>query len=276
LTPDRNIPCPCGSGKKYKKCCGLIAHPGKAESISANRTAAYAGAVGRQREIFCLNYAAFKKEAIRKLEAKTQREMIAEGKTIYCSKGCGYCCSLYIEASLQECECIVHYLYQNEEALQRFLQAFEVWRERVTKIERFYNRIIELHTKYTSGLATEEEKKIFEAAGAVFMREHLSCPLLFEATCSVYEVRPYVCASMVSITPAGWCNPSHSCHNQVTFCQIPLSLENDMPYFLRPAGKLPMFNLPLMVYRILEQGHDALTSVLGFDQLSGSSFGTTS
>ncbi len=22
-TPDRNAPCPCGSGKKYKKCCGL-------------------------------------------------------------------------------------------------------------------------------------------------------------------------------------------------------------------------------------------------------------
>jgi uncharacterized protein YecA (UPF0149 family) len=21
-TPDRNDPCPCGSGKKYKKCCG--------------------------------------------------------------------------------------------------------------------------------------------------------------------------------------------------------------------------------------------------------------
>ena len=22
-TPDRNAPCPCGSGKKYKKCCAL-------------------------------------------------------------------------------------------------------------------------------------------------------------------------------------------------------------------------------------------------------------
>jgi SWIM/SEC-C metal-binding protein len=22
LTPSRNDPCPCGSGKKYKKCCG--------------------------------------------------------------------------------------------------------------------------------------------------------------------------------------------------------------------------------------------------------------
>ena len=22
-TPGRNDPCPCGSGKKYKKCCGL-------------------------------------------------------------------------------------------------------------------------------------------------------------------------------------------------------------------------------------------------------------
>jgi uncharacterized protein YecA (UPF0149 family) len=23
----RNEPCPCGSGKKYKKCCGLLAAP---------------------------------------------------------------------------------------------------------------------------------------------------------------------------------------------------------------------------------------------------------
>ena len=23
LTPGRNDPCPCGSGKKYKKCCGV-------------------------------------------------------------------------------------------------------------------------------------------------------------------------------------------------------------------------------------------------------------
>jgi len=22
VTPERNAPCPCGSGKKYKKCCG--------------------------------------------------------------------------------------------------------------------------------------------------------------------------------------------------------------------------------------------------------------
>ena len=22
VVPDRNAPCPCGSGKKYKKCCG--------------------------------------------------------------------------------------------------------------------------------------------------------------------------------------------------------------------------------------------------------------
>ena len=24
-SPGRNDPCPCGSGRKYKKCCGLIA-----------------------------------------------------------------------------------------------------------------------------------------------------------------------------------------------------------------------------------------------------------
>jgi preprotein translocase subunit SecA len=26
----RNDPCPCGSGKKYKKCCGAMVHAGAA------------------------------------------------------------------------------------------------------------------------------------------------------------------------------------------------------------------------------------------------------
>ena len=30
LKPERNAPCPCGSGEKYKRCCGSIAAPGKA------------------------------------------------------------------------------------------------------------------------------------------------------------------------------------------------------------------------------------------------------
>lgn len=38
MTVGRNDPCPCGSGKKYKKCCGnqaAAAHPAPAEAKPA-------------------------------------------------------------------------------------------------------------------------------------------------------------------------------------------------------------------------------------------------
>lgn len=35
----RNDPCPCGSGKKYKKCCEAVAHAANAEKARAARAA---------------------------------------------------------------------------------------------------------------------------------------------------------------------------------------------------------------------------------------------
>ncbi len=53
----RNDRCPCGSGKKYKKCCGSVEdviNIGKAaDSIRFNRQIAYIGAVGHKKEAFC-------------------------------------------------------------------------------------------------------------------------------------------------------------------------------------------------------------------------------
>ena len=34
MKPERNAPCPCGSGEKYKRCCGSVAAPGKAPSAA--------------------------------------------------------------------------------------------------------------------------------------------------------------------------------------------------------------------------------------------------
>ena len=33
----RNDPCPCGSGKKYKKCCGAVSHPERSELLRERR-----------------------------------------------------------------------------------------------------------------------------------------------------------------------------------------------------------------------------------------------
>lgn len=57
----RNDPCPCGSGKKYKKCCGAagddpLAGAGDAVYFRLNKEIAYRGKVGRQREAFCRHF----------------------------------------------------------------------------------------------------------------------------------------------------------------------------------------------------------------------------
>src|SRR5271170_3777439 len=36
MKPNRNDPCPCGSGKKYKKCCGQASASNGAERAAAN------------------------------------------------------------------------------------------------------------------------------------------------------------------------------------------------------------------------------------------------
>jgi hypothetical protein len=41
----RNDPCPCGSGKKYKKCCGLKEAKAKAKTFSVPRSLAGFGNV---------------------------------------------------------------------------------------------------------------------------------------------------------------------------------------------------------------------------------------
>jgi len=50
----RNDPCPCGSGKKYKKCCGATLTTGLSknkteESIQFNREIAYLGKVDKKK-----------------------------------------------------------------------------------------------------------------------------------------------------------------------------------------------------------------------------------
>jgi Fe-S-cluster containining protein len=266
MTTERNEPCPCGSGKKYKKCCGVTAHPGKEELIQTNRAIAYSGAIGWQREQFCFSYAAQKKDNIGRLEDKTRQELASQGKTISCAKGCWSCCTLFIEASLQECEAIVQYLYRHEDALQHFLRRYETWRERVAKIERSFRKMIELRGKVSAGRASREEQQTFDTAGAAYRRENLPCPFLKDNACSIYEIRPYVCAGHVSITPPAWCESTHPFYGQAECCGLSLRMENDMAYFI-PTSDFTLFNLPQMVFQILEQGYDFLSTLPGIQGL---------
>jgi hypothetical protein len=272
LKIERNVPCPCGSGKKFKKCCGAPLVPSKPDYIAFNRTLAYQGDVGRRREAFCIDYMTLKKVKIAEMEDRLKQKVTPSNKAISCSKGCGYCCNLFVDATLQECECIVYYLYQHQEVLRHFLYAFDDWRERILKIEDLYRSLDKLGGKIAAGLANEEEKRTYCEECSTYARAGISCPFLAEGACSIYEVRPYVCAGLIATTPQEWCNPSHPRNAQVQHFNIRLELSMDMPYFAKPKSNYIFSSMPPLVHRILDEGYDALSSVPGLEKLKEMAF----
>ena len=206
MSPDRNAPCPCGSGKKYKKCHGMAAPVvslNKADSFSLNRLVAYKGNIGKRREQFCLDYADSKRKMITEVENELSREVAASGNKITCSKGCGECCTAFIAASLQECEAIVYYLYHHEETLRHFLDEYKVWKAGIDKIENLFRRVCAMQESIMSAPYTESQISSFAEESERFMEQRIHCPFLMDGACSIYPVRPYVCAGVVSTLPAG-------------------------------------------------------------------------
>jgi hypothetical protein len=268
VTTERNTPCPCGSGKKYKKCCGLTGTRDRMipDHFHINRAVAYKGAIGSRREAFCKAYTVLKRARLQEMENKL-KEMVSAGETISCSRGCTHCCEQFVAASLQECECIVFYLYHHDEALEHFIQAFGVWRDRILRIEPTFRKINELGEKIVSGQAADEELKLLKEKGRVYDRQKNPCPFLINASCSIYEVRPYICAGHLSTSPQDWCEASHPDNPRARHITITVPLGNDMPYFVQPKSKHTFSPLPLLVYRILEEGYGALSSIKGLEPL---------
>ncbi len=259
----RNDPCPCGSGKKFKKCCGLSVN--QPDCFSINRTVAYKGPLGRLREAFCVDYLEFKKKLTREMEDELRQEVAARGKTISCSQGCSCCCHLFVTASLQDCEGIVYYLYHNEGALEHFIRAFPIWQSRILKIEHCFRNINILHEKVTSEQATDEERSVFQTELALYAGQVIPCPFLVRGSCSIYEARPLVCARVISCSPADWCRPTHPDHNKVEYLKA--KPRPSMPYLKRPEYKMIYSSMPFLVYRLLAEGYGALFSLPGLENL---------
>lgn len=262
MKPERNDPCPCGSGKKYKKCCGLTAGQNcMPDYVAINRAVAYQGDIGRQREAFCIDYTTFKAAKFVEIDKALRQEVASTGVNISCSRGCAHCCTQFVVASLQECECIVHYLYQHDKALEHFIRAFGDWRDNILKIEGCFRKINDLGEKINLGQATDEERRLFDEESRVYASQNNPCPFLVDGACSIYEGRPYICANYFSVSPPEWCQASHPSARQAVHMKIGLQLGRDMPYFALPEGNRIVSSMPFLVYRILEEGYEALSSI---------------
>ena len=85
----RNDPCPCGSGKKYKKCCAAVESgldmTKTMDVVRFNKEIAYLGTIGRMRQKFCHDYAQHKQKWFREItKDRLQRLQTSMGKTSPC------------------------------------------------------------------------------------------------------------------------------------------------------------------------------------------------
>jgi Fe-S-cluster containining protein len=269
MTPERNAACPCGSGKKYKKCCGGPASAGQYDPVALNRSMAYLGETGARRLAFCRDYLVLKQSVLGVIEQKLDQDTREMGRTISCSKGCAVCCRLYfITASLQECEAIVYYLYQHEEILQHFLEAYPAWRRSIDKIERSFNRICQLSNKTILGRETPAEREVFLAESARYAEARIPCPFLQDEACSIHAVRPYVCAGVVSVSPAPWCDPADPRHLEMEFVKSQVPVEKEDPYFVRPSSLLLFASMPALVHDLLYKGYETLACIPGLEPMA--------
>ena len=266
----RNDPCPCGSGKKYKKCCGSksqsdIDHNKETIYFDLNRKIAYKGKIGQKRESLCKRYIAWKKLAFKKIETMQLEQASKMGKAISCHKGCSFCCMEYISASLVECEAIVYYLYHHEKALQSFLETYPQWRTANKNNDDLFKEITKLAQKAISPEHTSEDIQAYLDKSKLYTRQHLKCPFLNEDTCLIYDVRPFCCASIVSASPSDWCNPK--VNEEPLIFGIMLQ-EFSIPwqfYYANPAHIIGL--MPLLVYEILKGSYFYLSIFPGLNGL---------
>jgi len=272
----RNTLCPCGSGKKYKKCCGAtlnVVPPeiGEAKYFEFNKEIAYKGEIGKKRKDFCLRYIENKKKAYESILQDTQKEAVAKGDTITCSKGCSYCCTQYIVGSIQVCESIVYYLYQNQRVLQLFLDKYPIWRKEVGKHEELHNKISDaFHEKSIYQKYSARKDQLLNEWSNDYTRLNIPCPFLDDNLCSIYEIRPLSCAGSFSASPKEYCNPS-SLERGKMYRNTPRSyFTSEIEHTFYYGSKFLLYetNVPIGVYEILKRGFDYLSSILGLSGLS--------
>ena len=258
----RNELCPCGSGKKYKHCHGAISssmqptNKQEPDYFMLNKEIAYKGNIGRQRKSFCLEYMAKKKANLEYLQTLLKKKIEDEGKTITCKEGCSFCCSLYIEANLQECESIVYYLYQHDSILSGYLDRYPAWREKIRQNGDLHKQCGHYWDRDFEGLKKQEALEVldgFKEENERYRLQNLPCPFLVNNLCSIYEVRPYVCAVYVSTSPPQWCDISNQEKPVLRNIMSPEMLYDRSFYYNELEN--PMITcMPIAVYEILKSG----------------------
>jgi Fe-S-cluster containining protein len=241
-----------------------------------NRETAYRGQVGLQRKGFCANYIARKRTVIDEMTEAQHKEAQTKGERITCTEGCSFCCLLHVEATIQECEAIVYYLYQNEDALKSFLDKYPPWRNRIRENGDMFKELADLsrevfsfqfgHRKIGADYVLRKQEA-FSQAQSRYAMQKMYCPFLDDNLCTIYPVRPYNCAGFFATTPPAWCDPSKQHEPKIYRSNLPSEAILNLNFYYKSL-KAPVFTfMPLAVYEILSGGYGYLSTIPGFENL---------
>ncbi|MBI2854446.1 MAG: SEC-C domain-containing protein [Chloroflexi bacterium] len=203
--------CPCGSELKYGKCCkyGWCSDgytPGEIDNLRLNKWISYRGKVGREREAFCKAYINNKQLVLSAISVRQTEAARAAGEKITCHRGCSYCCSQFFATFIEEVEAVVYYLYQNKKALISFLSAYKSWEAKINKHKPLVTDLTLASNATTSDRGSEDKRDHFMSLVKQYLELDIPCPFLNDNTCSIYDVRPWACASLAVCTQAEWCS----------------------------------------------------------------------
>jgi Fe-S-cluster containining protein len=232
-----------------------------------NRNIAYKGSIGKEREDFCISHIKHKKAVFERIQQEISDLTKHQGKKFTCHKGCAYCCVLYIEADLKECEAIVYYLYHNDDVLSIFLEQYPIWRQKTGR----YGDILKKLEQAFYEMRNEQNaagNQLEDLAETLLDYQWLNvpCPFLHDNICLIYEVRPYVCATHYVTSPAQWCSPLGRFEPDIYRSKT----KDDMParsFYHQQLGEPIVSSMPLLVYGILGGGFSHLANVTGLKSL---------
>ena len=188
MTPplDRNAPCPCGSGKRYKSCC-------------------YARDRGRAD---MLGLAAGAHRAVDDVLAHLLPVITSRGEhTIACRAGCNACCSQLIRVTWPEALLVAAWLLEPDQAelRARFEAALPAWREAVAE-ERA--TVEELLARHAGPPLDEPDRQRYVDATLAYHRRDAMCPFNdAQGNCGIYPVRPLPCRATYVEGTAEHCGP---------------------------------------------------------------------
>jgi hypothetical protein len=236
----------------------------KLDVFRLNKEIAYAGSIGKKRKDFCIDFIKKKKETISDIQAGQVQAAAKNGEKITCHDGCAYCCLFYMHASIQECEAIVYYLYNNEDAYEAYLKNYANWREKLRQNGDIFQKCAQLWYEKIAPGAGLKESQAFNDESVRYRDQNLRCPFLNNGSCSIYEVRPFLCAGTVATTPGEWCYKSK---NSPKIYKTQSAAIFDKSFYYKEIDEFILTFFPITVYYILEGGYKMLARITGLEDL---------